>query len=187
MPYIPQQPPACANPGRTACGAQQTKTPPADDWLGLLFSLGSFERSGQGSGRRRPRLQPSPAAVSGAVEADFDTGRRRDQHHLGYTGGRTANPSYEEVSRGGTGHAEQWRSLRPGQGSYEKLLDVFLAQHRSFGERIGSSATTATNTRQRDLLSWRRATRAGGGLEGGGCETLQAADSDRNRGGRPVL
>jgi len=44
----------------------------------------------------------------------------------GYTGGQKANPSYEEVSAGGTGHAEAVEVLYdPDQVSYGKLLDVF--------------------------------------------------------------
>lgn len=44
----------------------------------------------------------------------------------GYTGGRTKNPSYEEVSGGGTGHYEAVQVLYdPRQVSYAKLLDVF--------------------------------------------------------------
>lgn len=44
----------------------------------------------------------------------------------GYTGGHTVNPSYEEVSAGGTGHAESVRIVYdPARISYEKLLSVF--------------------------------------------------------------
>lgn len=44
----------------------------------------------------------------------------------GYTGGRAPDPSYEEVSHGGTGHAEAVRVVYDtGVTSYEKLLDAF--------------------------------------------------------------
>src|SRR5437588_3695458 len=44
----------------------------------------------------------------------------------GYTGGQKANPTYEEVSAGGTGHAESVEVMYdPSKVSYEQLLDVF--------------------------------------------------------------
>jgi peptide-methionine (S)-S-oxide reductase len=44
----------------------------------------------------------------------------------GYTGGTKKDPSYEEVSSGGTGHAESVDIVYdPAKISYEKLLDVF--------------------------------------------------------------
>lgn len=44
----------------------------------------------------------------------------------GYTGGRAKNPSYEDVSAGGTGHAEAVEILYdPAKVSYARLLDVF--------------------------------------------------------------
>jgi peptide-methionine (S)-S-oxide reductase len=45
---------------------------------------------------------------------------------VGYTGGRTKDPTYEEVSAGGTGHAESIEvSYDPGKVSYRRLLEVF--------------------------------------------------------------
>src|SRR5438094_558000 len=45
---------------------------------------------------------------------------------VGYTGGHTKTPTYEEVSAGGTGHAESLEIVYdPGKLAYEKLLDVF--------------------------------------------------------------
>jgi peptide-methionine (S)-S-oxide reductase len=44
----------------------------------------------------------------------------------GYIGGRTAKPTYEAVSAGGTGHAEAVEIVYdPAKVSYAKLLDVF--------------------------------------------------------------
>jgi peptide-methionine (S)-S-oxide reductase len=44
----------------------------------------------------------------------------------GYTGGQRANPTYEEVSAGGTGHTESVEILYdPAKVSYGKLLEVF--------------------------------------------------------------
>jgi peptide-methionine (S)-S-oxide reductase len=57
----------------------------------------------------------------------------------GYTGGATKNPTYEQVSAGGTGHAEALQvRYDPTRISYEKLLEVFwrnidpLAKDRQF-------------------------------------------------------
>jgi peptide-methionine (S)-S-oxide reductase len=44
----------------------------------------------------------------------------------GYTGGQKKNPTYEEVSAGGTGHAESVQILYdPSKISYERLLAVY--------------------------------------------------------------
>ncbi len=44
----------------------------------------------------------------------------------GYTGGQAAHPTYEQVSAGGTGHAEAVQIVYdPTRISYERLLDVF--------------------------------------------------------------
>jgi peptide-methionine (S)-S-oxide reductase len=44
----------------------------------------------------------------------------------GYTGGQQKNPTYEEVSAGGTGHAESVQIVfDPSKTSYSKLLDIY--------------------------------------------------------------
>ncbi|WP_204140608.1 peptide-methionine (S)-S-oxide reductase MsrA [Halomicronema sp. CCY15110] len=44
----------------------------------------------------------------------------------GYTGGTVANPSYMQVSGGGTGHVEAVKvTYNPAQVSYDQLLEVF--------------------------------------------------------------
>src|SRR5207244_1040644 len=60
------------------------------------------------------------------VEADFDKVAGVLSTTSGYTGGSTANPTYEQVSRGGTGHAEVVEIVYdPAKVSYEALLDAF--------------------------------------------------------------
>ena len=49
---------------------------------------------------------------------------------VGYTGGKTANPTYADVSSGETGHAEAIEVVfDPGKLSYEALLDYFFRMH----------------------------------------------------------
>jgi peptide-methionine (S)-S-oxide reductase len=48
----------------------------------------------------------------------------------GYTGGKTAHPTYKQVCGGDTGHAETIRiTFDPDQISYDDLLDIFFATH----------------------------------------------------------
>ena len=48
----------------------------------------------------------------------------------GYTGGAGANPTYQAVCSGSTGHAEAIRvTFDPAQLAYGDLLDVFMATH----------------------------------------------------------
>jgi peptide-methionine (S)-S-oxide reductase len=48
----------------------------------------------------------------------------------GYTGGRTANPTYKQVCGGDTGHAEAIRiTFDNDELSYDELLDIFFAIH----------------------------------------------------------
>ncbi|MBK8385005.1 MAG: peptide-methionine (S)-S-oxide reductase MsrA [Accumulibacter sp.] len=60
------------------------------------------------------------------IEADFEKLPGVLAAESGYTGGRTANPSYEQVSAGNTGHTEAIRvSYDPQRLSYPQLLDYF--------------------------------------------------------------
>lgn len=49
---------------------------------------------------------------------------------VGYTGGTTVNPTYQQVCAGTTGHAEAIEILYDSQKiSYEELLDIFWEMH----------------------------------------------------------
>ena len=61
---------------------------------------------------------------------------------VGYTGGSGESPTYEQVSAGGTGHAESIRiDFDPAIVSYERLLEIFwenidpLDEHGQFCDR----------------------------------------------------
>jgi peptide-methionine (S)-S-oxide reductase len=78
---------------------------------------------------------PAPAGLAKAtfaggcfwcVESDFDKVPGVVSTTSGYTGGKVANPSYEEVSAKVTGHAEAVEVVYdPKQVSYEQLVDYF--------------------------------------------------------------
>ncbi len=60
------------------------------------------------------------------VEADFDKLPGVTGTESGYTAGRTPNPTYHQVSAGGTGHAEAVRvTYDPARVSYQQLVDYF--------------------------------------------------------------
>jgi peptide-methionine (S)-S-oxide reductase len=64
------------------------------------------------------------------VEADFRRIPGVTATRVGYTGGRTADPTYEEVCSHTTGHAEAVEvTFDPEQVSYEQLLDLFWRAH----------------------------------------------------------
>ena len=64
------------------------------------------------------------------VEEVFRTLDGVSETSVGYAGGKTDNPTYQEVCTDRTGHAEVVRvSYDPAVVSYDKLLDVFFDNH----------------------------------------------------------
>ena len=64
------------------------------------------------------------------VEAIFERLDGVMDVQVGYAGGTTKNPTYEEVCSGRTGHAEVVQiDYNPHVISYERLLDVFWESH----------------------------------------------------------
>ena len=83
------------------------------------------------------------------VEADFDKVPGVISTTSGYTGGTLANPTYQDVGGGRTGHAEAVEIVYdPTKVSFEKLLDVFwhsidpLVKDRQFCD-VGNEYRTA--------------------------------------------
>ena len=100
-------------------------------WLsGAFVGLGAspVEQAGAGAGPVKPGLAVATFA-SGCfwcTEADFDTVPGVMSTVSGYTGGRVVNPTYRQVSSGGTGHAEAVEvTYDPAVVTYEALLDHF--------------------------------------------------------------
>ena len=64
------------------------------------------------------------------LEAVFDELQGVQSVESGYMGGKAANPTYEDVCGGGTGHAEVVRvTFDPEVLAFEDLLGVFFAIH----------------------------------------------------------
>ena len=84
-------------------------------------------------------LRAAPASAAGTetltvaggcfwcVEADFESVSGVVGVVSGYTGGTTANPTYDQVTRGGTGHYEAVQiTFDPASVSRETLLNMFF-------------------------------------------------------------
>lgn len=64
------------------------------------------------------------------VEAAFRQVEGVTATAVGYSGGTTERPTYQDVCTGRTGHAEAVEvTFDPGRVSYDELLDVFWASH----------------------------------------------------------
>jgi peptide-methionine (S)-S-oxide reductase len=97
--------------------------------VGLLVAMLSASRAGGQApdpGKAGLRTATFAGGCFWCMEAPFDALDGVVSTTSGYTGGRIVNPSYEQVSSGGTGHTEALQVLYdPKKVSYEKLLEVF--------------------------------------------------------------
>jgi peptide-methionine (S)-S-oxide reductase len=100
------------------------------------------------------------------TESDFEKVPGVISAVSGYIGGRVANPTYEQVSAGGTGHAEAVEiRFDPAKVSYEQLLKVYwrsvdpTVKDRQFCD-VGSQYRTAIFTHDAEQRRLAEATRA---------------------------
>jgi len=126
----------------------------------LLFAAASPFVAAQTAATAPARSQAAPAAANKAtavfaggcfwcVESDFDKVPGVLSTTSGYIGGRTQQPTYEQVSRNDTGHAEAVRiEFDPSKVSYKELVDHLwytidpTTKDRQFCD-VGSSYRTA--------------------------------------------
>jgi peptide methionine sulfoxide reductase msrA/msrB len=96
--------------------------------FGFLYARGKEQKT-----EKREISQPEKTAEAvfaggcfWCTEADFEKTDGVIQAVSGYTGGQAVNPTYEQVSAGGTGHVEAVKVIYdPSKISYEQLLEVF--------------------------------------------------------------
>lgn len=98
--------------------------------LGVAFSISNlFSQPSQTKENASDRQLQEATFAGGCfwcTESDFEKVDGVVEAISGYTGGTVENPTYHQVSAGGTGHAEAVRvRYDPAKISYEQLLDVF--------------------------------------------------------------
>jgi peptide-methionine (S)-S-oxide reductase len=96
----------------------------------MLAAIAVGAQPGTAPPAAKPSGQTAVAIFAGGcfwcMEPPFDKLDGVVSTTSGYTGGRTADPTYEQVSAGRTGHAEVVEIVYdPGKVTYSQLLDVF--------------------------------------------------------------
>jgi len=92
--------------------------------LVLIVAAASIVSSGAGS--EKTEIATFAGGCFWCMQPPFENLPGVISTTVGYTGGHTKNPTYEEVSAGDTGHAESVEIVfDPTRIRYEQLLDVF--------------------------------------------------------------
>ena len=101
----------------------------------ILFGFQKMDNSKQETSKAMDNnLENFPRATFAGgcfwcVESDFEKVEGVVAAISGYTGGQTENPTYKQVTTGGTGHAEAVQVIYdPERVTYKELLDVFWRQ-----------------------------------------------------------
>src|SRR5512135_2444734 len=101
-------------------------------WLGIVLTVASLGLVNAAEMAPLPKPGPGQAVATFAggcfwcTESDFDHVKGVILTTSGYTGGKVPNPTYEQVSAGGTGHAEAVQVIYdPKVVSYQQLLTYY--------------------------------------------------------------
>lgn len=100
--------------------------------LNMIFihALGAMSLTAATAGTATATTPPAAAVFAGGcfwcLEADFEKLPGVIDVESGYTAGKTPNPTYEQVSAGGTGHTEAVRVIYdPAKVNYAQLVEFF--------------------------------------------------------------
>jgi methionine-S-sulfoxide reductase len=92
----------------------------------LLTSAAAAQTSTPAATEQQLEVATFASGCFWCTEADFDKVKGVVETTSGYMGGTTPNPTYQQVSSGGTGHAEVLQlKYDPSQVTYKQLLDVY--------------------------------------------------------------
>lgn len=106
----------------------------SQSWIkSVLFSLGMVVTGQRAIATESPPPKTESAATAifaggcfWCTESDFEKVPGVIDAQSGYTGGKAVNPTYEQVSAGGTGHTEAVRvTYDPARVSYAQLVNFF--------------------------------------------------------------
>lgn len=98
-------------------------------FLGIYYPARSMDTKMEDDMGTQPKITKTAVFAGGCfwcIEADFEKVDGVIEAISGYTGGTVADPTYKQVSGGGTGHVEAVKVIYdPARITYEGLLDVF--------------------------------------------------------------
>ncbi|MFY0646278.1 peptide-methionine (S)-S-oxide reductase MsrA [Sulfitobacter geojensis] len=125
--------------------------------LAALISVGLFAQSGAAKAAETETLTVAGGCFW-CVESDFESVRGVKEAVSGFAGGKTANPTYKQVTKGGTGHYEAVQiRFDPAVVSRETILNMFFrsidptdagGQFCDRGESYRSAIFAANNTQK---------------------------------------
>lgn len=100
--------------------------------IGCAILVQTYIHSSQFANKKDSSMEPKTEKATFAggcfwcMQPLFDKVNGVVSTTVGYTGGSKKNPTYDEVSEGGTGHTESIEIVYdPARVSYEQLLDIF--------------------------------------------------------------